>query len=890
MTVKKIPWHALGLKEIESRLKTDFKNGLSSEEAKKRLKKFGANAFEREREFYYLKLFWKQVKSPLVFILIVAGIVTLFLEEYTNSIVIFLAVFINMAIGIFQEGRASRTLDKLKSSQKKYATVLRDGRQKIIESSELVPGDVVILKMGDQVPADVRLIEEKGLEVNEAALTGEWVAVGKDALGKIGEEARISERLNMAWMGTLVTEGWAKAVVVNIGFGTEIGKIAELVSEEDKMESPLQKGIGKLARFLGITVALALAVIFTVGMARGGSFSEMLLVSVAIAVAAIPECLPVAVTVVLALGMEKILSKGGLVKNLNAVETLGSTTIILTDKTGTLTKAEMRVSKIITLLSEKKEFKEKEHKDRLQILEMAMLATGAFIENSDDELKEWIVRGSPVDKAILLASIEAGLRREEILKKYPRVDFIPFDSERRFSASIHKFSAQKNRVFALGAPETILSFCDKIYKEGRGVKMSAKDLEFMKRRYEKETAQGARILAVAYKDCEIKTFPHHGETDGAFENMVFGGFIGFHDPLREDVVSSIKSARGAMVRPVMVTGDHLITAKKIAEEAGLLSKNGLVMDGGEIENLSEEELEKIIGKVDVFARVLPHQKMDIVKAWQAKGEIVAMTGDGVNDAPALKRADISIALGSATEVAKEASDIILMNNNFGVIVAAIEEGRRILDNLRKIIAYLFSTAFSEIILVGVAIIAGLPLPILPVQILWTNIIGEGFMNFAFAFEPKENDLMKRDPKAQPAGSILSADLKKLISIITAATAVSMIALFLALLSLNYPIKETRTIVFAGLSIGSIFFAFSLKNLKKPIWKINIFSNLYLVFSLMAGVVMLAASLLLPPLQKLLSLVQPSAMEFLFILGIGFFNLAIIEIGKYFIFERKLKKA
>ncbi len=886
---KEIAWHSLSLAEINRRLETDFKKGLEEKEALKRLKKFGKNVFSREERFYYLKLFWKQIKSPLVFILIIAGVVAFFLREHMNAIVIFLAVFINTSIGIFQEGKASQALKKLKSFQKKYAMVVRGGLRKLVESSEVAPGDIIILQMGDLVPADARLIEEKGLEVNESALTGEWMAVTKDMKKKIPPDAPLIERENMLWMGTLVTEGWAKAIVVNTGFRTEIGKIAEMVGKEEEAATPLQNGIKRVARFLGILTVLGLVVIFGVGLARGQSFTEMFLVAIALAVAAIPEGLPVAVTVVLALGMKKILAKGGLVKNLNAAETFGSTSVILTDKTGTLTKAEMVVSKIMTFLSEGREFKDKEHKDRLQVLQMAMLASGGFIENPDDELKEWVVRGRPMDKAILLASIEAGVSPKEIFKKYPRVDFIPFDSERRFSASMHKIGSpaerDKTRVYALGAPELILDFCDKIYKDGERIKMTDKERKIMERSREKETSRGIRMIAVAYRDGEWDSFPRGEEDKKVFSGMTFGGFIGFHDPLRADAAEAIKSVKDASLRTVMVTGDNVITAKKIAEEAGLLTKNGLVLEGGDIEKMSAEELKNIVERVDVFARVLPHQKMDIVRAWQARGAVVAMTGDGVNDAPSLKHADVGVALGSATEVAKEASDIILLNNSFSIIVAAIEEGRRILDNLKKTTAYLLSTGFSEIILVGAAIIAGMALPVLPTQILWTNIIEEGFMNFAFAFEPKEDNLMKRDPKGWSSKDLLSKNLRRLIIVISSITSVFLLILFFSISKAGYSLEEIRTIMFAGISIDSIFFAFSLKNFKKPIWKIHIFSNMYLVFSLILSIALLAAALFLAPLQKLLSIAPLSAFELLLVFSVGIFNLITIEAAKYFLFEK-----
>ncbi len=871
---KEIPWHSLNLKETESRLATDFDKGLTDEEVKKRQIKFGENIISVKEEFYYLKLFWKQVKSPLVFILIIAGLIALGLKEYANAIVIFLAVTINTAIGIFQEGKASKLFKKLESSQERYATVIRNNKQTVVKSSDLVPGDIIILSIGNKIPADARLIEEKGIESNEAILTGEWLPVAKDAKKAIPENAFLTDRDNMIWMGTLITEGWGKAVVVSTGFFTETGKIAKLVSTEEEMETPFQKSIEKMGRFLGIIIFISIAFIFLLGIGKGRPFSEMLFISIAVAVAAIPEGLPVAVSIVLTVGMERILSKGGLVKHLTAAETLGSTSVILSDKTGTLTKAEMQVSKIITLAPDEK--------NRLPVLEMALFTSEAFIENQNEELKEWIIRGNPMDKAILLASLELDLNPLDIIKNKPRFDFIPFDSERRFSASLNKNNSG-SRIYLKGAPELVLTMCSHVYKDGKAIKLTEKEIKLLSHNYEIETAKGIRMLAVAYRDGNWDSFPHHQKVDGMIENMVFGGFIGFHDPLREDVIETIKTTKESKIRLVMVTGDHVVTAKRIAEEAGLIDKEGIFLDGENLEKMSDADLTGIIGKVDVFARVLPHQKLRIVRALQSKGEIVAMTGDGVNDAPALKNANIGLALGSGTEVAKEASDIILLDNSFSVIFFAIQEGRRILDNLRKIVILLFSTSFKEIILIGTTMVLGMPLPILPAQILWLNIVEDGIMNFAFAFEPKEENLITRDPKSHSSKNILSKSTKNTIYIIAVIFSIFLISLFLFLFYSGQPIEKIRTIIFAGMSFGSIFFAISLKNMKKPIWKINIFSNIYLVAASLISFIFLFGALHIPSLQKILSTVPLYFNDYLLVLSVGIFYVITIEFVKYFLF-------
>jgi Ca2+-transporting ATPase len=629
-----------------------------------------------------------------------------------------------------------------------------------------------------------------------------------------------------------------------------------------------------MGRFLGIIIFISIAFIFLLGIGEGRSFSEMLFVSIAVAVAAIPEGLPVAVSIVLVVGMERILSKGGLVKHLVAAETLGSTSVILLDKTGTLTKAEMQVSKIITLAPDEK--------DRLQVLEMALFTSEAFIENPNEELKEWVIRGNPMDKAILLASLELDLNSLEIIKNNPRLDFIPFDSERRFSASLNKTDS-KSRIYLKGSPELVLSMCSHVYKEGKVIKLTEKEIKLLSHNYEIETAKGIRMLAVAYREGDWGLFPHHQEVGSMIENMIFGGFIGFHDPLREDVIEAIKITKESKIRPVMVTGDHVVTAKRIAEEVGLMDKNGIFLDGDNLERMSDTDLMGVIGKVDVFARVLPHQKLRIVRALQSNGEVVAMTGDGVNDAPALKNADIGLALSSGTEVAKEASDIILLNNSFSVISFAIQEGRRILDNLRKIVIFLFSTSFKEIILVGVTMILGIPLPILPAQILWLNIIEDGIINFAFAFEAKEENLITRDPKRQSSKNILSKSTRNTIYIIAVISSIFLISLFLFLFYSGQPIEKIRTIMFAGMSVGSVFFAISLKNMKKPIWRINIFSNIYLIVASLINIIVLFGALYMPFLQKLLSTVPLYLNDFVLVLSVGIFYIITIEFVKYFLF-------
>ncbi|MFC1720900.1 cation-translocating P-type ATPase [Patescibacteria group bacterium] len=889
-------WHSTPLTEIKQKLKTDLQSGLSQEEARSRLAIQGPNIFTEEDRKVFLDIFFTQIKSPLVFVLVLTGLATLFLHEYLDAIVIAIALLINMVIGVVQEKRADSAFEKLKKSQQKYTTVLRDGKKTLILSENLVVGDIVIVEAGSFVPADARVITSSSFAVNESALTGEWAEISKEP-GEIDKKAPMTDQSNMIWMGTIATGGFVRAVVVATGDDTKVGLIAkELSSKEDI--TPLQKSIRKLAAYLTIVILFALVFILVIGLIQGQSAHDMLLVAIAIAVAAMPEGLPAAVTVVLALGMESILKKKGLVRNLLAAETLGSTTVILTDKTGTLTKAKMRVAAILTLSSIQKEKEGTDTEslihgsDERDVLAMAMLTSDAFVEGYDDALSEWVVRGRPVERAILLAGIGSGLNRDTLVAEYPEFDSIPFESAKRLTVSLNYIeSRKKQRMYFSGSPELLLEHSTYVYKDGKKVKLSEKAKKELGDTLSEKASQGMRLIAIAYRETDLEKFTQEMRDDVStlFTDIVFGGFIVIHDPLRPDVAKSISKARKAGARVIMVTGDNENTAHRIAVEAGIAPVSGQVLTGTDIAEYTNAELLNALNKVRIFARVLPDQKMRIVKVLKDADEVVAMTGDGVNDAPALRRADIGVALGSGTEVAKEASDMILLDNSFTVIVKAIEEGRRILDNLKKIVAYLLSTSFSEIFVVGGALIAGAPLPILPAQILWTNIVEEGFMNFSFAFEPAESDVMKRDPSSSKMRNILTPKLRSLILILSLVTGILLTAIYFILLNTNLPIEKIRTLMFMVLSVDSIFFSLSLKDLHKPLWRINIFSNKYLIFALITSFAALLLAVFVPILRKLLSLTPVSALDLLFVLLVGLLNVFIIEIVKYFYFERKSVK-
>lgn len=915
---KTTQWSALPLKKIKKILKTDEILGLDFDDVQKRREHYGQNEFSKEQHspiFSFFLLLLKQFKSPLVFVLIIAGVVALILGERLDAIVIFAALFINVSLGVFQEGRASRAFERLSKSQQKYATCLRAGIKRRILAAELVPGDIIFLDSGIVVPADARIISAGNLLVNESALTGEWLDIAKGREEEI--RGPITEQKNMAWMGTLVSAGNAKAIVVETGDRTQVGKIAKSLAQEEERETPLQRNIKKLAYFISFIIAFIVVAIAGLGIIRGESFEQMFLIAVAVAVAAIPAGLPVAVTVVLALGMEAVLKWRGLVRSLLAAETLGSTTIILTDKTGTLTQAKMAVSDIASISTlEKYSVKRSsaaplifENTDERYTLKHAIYASDAFVEwSSDDEqssdfvekknkkTKEKIidpsgrvsfsVRGRPVERSIVLAGLENGLNQEALFGEHPRLDFLPFDSKRRLALSLHAWGSE-NRIIVTGAPEDIVSSAQFVYENGEVKSMTDKMRKEISAFQEAQSAKGVRMVGVGFQDTRhgmILEEVHH-DSSPEFKHLVFLGLILLHDPVRPEAIEAITEAKRAGVEVIMLTGDYPATARAVAQDVGIALPGGRALSGSDIEKMDDTELLKELRAINVFARVLPHQKLRAARILKGNGEVVAMTGDGINDAPALRSADIGVALGSGTDVAKEASDLVLLDDNFNIIVHAIEEGRRIIDNLKKLLAYLLSTGFSEVLVVGAAVAVGAPLPILPAQILWINIIEEGFMNFAFAFEPKEKDIMRRNPR-RITSSILTPALKRLIMMIAFITSLFLIALFFILRFFDMPIEEIRTIMFVALAVDSLFFSFSLKNFHTPLWKINPFSNKYLLFAFITASLTLLASLTIPPLVTLLSLTPLSPTILLFLLGLGIFNLALIEVTKHFVFNER----
>ncbi len=885
-------WHSLTVEGIFRKIGAG-RNGLSKEEVKQRLEKFGLNKLPEGERMTRLKILLEQFKSPLIYILVIAGLITLILQNWTDSVVIFAAVFLNAGVGFFQENKASRIFDKLKRMTKERAIVTREGHEREINQFDIVPGDIIVLHPGDKVPADARLIEIFDLKVNEAALTGEWLASRK-SLKILPEKTPLAERENMVYMGTIIEDGKAKAVIISTGAKTEIGKIAISIKEVKEEKTPYQKKLAHFSRIITILVSFVCAGIFVIGALTGKDILEMFITAIAVAVAAIPEGLPIAMTVVLALGMEQISKKKGLVRKLIATETLGSTQIICTDKTGTLTEAKMQVAGVFTGSKELAD-------SHILALKIATLCNEAFVENPEEIMKKWVVRGRPTEKALLLAGIQAGLNKEDLEKEQPKIDELPFDPVYKYSASLYQLNRNQDIIYVLGAPEIILENSKYLKHDGKEQVITPKKLKELTKKYRDLDRKGLRVLATGYKKIskgslisktkevfDSKKFIGKLEKEGIYEekfkNMVFAGFIALRDPLRKDVKEAMRVCRKAGMRPIIITGDHRLTAEAIAEELGFSIKEKNIIEGKDLEKLSEEKFKKKLRDFRIYARVEPRQKLRIVQAWQDQGSVVAMTGDGINDAPALKQADIGVALGSGTDVAKEASDLILLTDNFSIIVAAVEEGRAIIDNIRKAITFLFADAFTEIILIGISVIARLPLPILPAQILWVNLVEDSLPAISLAFESKEEDVMSRKPE-NLRSSLLTKEMKILIFIIGLATDLILFGLFLWLLKKALPIAEIRTIMFAALAIDSIFYVFSCKNLHKNLWQINIFSNPLLIYSWIFGVFMLLIGIYVPIFQKLLKTIPLGLFDWILVLAMGVINLVFIELTKFFFIKK-----
>jgi Ca2+-transporting ATPase len=872
-------------------------NGLSSNEAKKRLSLNGLNVLAQEKPYSRLKVFISQFKSPLIYILLGAGLISFLVGDSIDTQVIIAAVLINVAIGFIQEDKANNALNKLKKIVEHRVSVRRDGKEIEILSEGVVPGDVLILKAGSVIPADARVFEDLDLEVNEASLTGESLAVSKSIL-PCNSKTVLADRKSMVYAATNIISGHGLAVVVATGAKTEIGKIAEMVKSADSGDTPLQERLGKISKFLGLSVIGVCIIIVTAGVLKGLNFLDILISAMAISVAAIPEGLSVAVTVIIAVGMKNLVKHKALTRKLLAAETLGSITVICSDKTGTLTEGKMRLEEIISYSGRLALAKLSGAKDAGKLKEyMLALKTGVLCNNAifdSESLKE---SGSALEVSFLKVAIDLGVSQADLMKEEPRISELPFNSARKFMISLHrKESGSKESGFILyekGAGEIILDKCSFLEDSGKIRTLEKKDKEKILATYNDLTLKGLRVIALAYRD--LKKLPFEIESEEKNwslidKELIFVGFAAFKDPLRQEAKQTIDLCKKAGIRPIIITGDHPNTALSIALELKMDLGSVGVISGEFLEKLNELELRELVKTVSVYARVSPDHKLRIVDALKKNGEVVAMTGDGLNDSPALKKADIGICLGSGTEVTKETADMVLLDDNFSVIVSAVKQGRIIFDNIRKSLTYLLSDCFSEMVLITGSILFNLPLALLPTQILWINILNDGFPSFSLAFEANDDGVMQRRPVKRNE-SIFSKEMKAILFGVGLVRETLLFALFFYFSThldiLGWSITYLRTLFVAILIIKSITAIFSLRSFTLPIHKIKQFTNSYLFIAVGVDLILLFAAVYSPFFNKFLKTEPLGASSWLIVIGVAVANILMIEIVKYY-YARKSK--
>ena len=854
--------YQLDIKTISKQFKTDVKNGLTQSKANKQLKKYGYNKFSESGKKPVLLILLQQFLSPLMFILLIAAIASILINEYSDAIVIGIAVLMNGAIGFFQEWKAEKAVTTLKSYEVPICMVRRDGKILSIEAKKLVPGDIVLLTAGSRVPADIRLFYTVDLRIEEALLTGESRAIAKDT-NILHKALVLGDRTNIAYSGTYVINGKAEGIVIATGEKTELGKLAKLVIETKEELTPLQIQIKHFSWILGGLMLIITSGIFFLGLIKGIPFHQIITTSIALAVAAIPEGLLVAVTVVLAIGMQRMLKRKALVRHLIAAETLGSVSVICTDKTGTLTEGQMSVNQIITKNSDFALPNLKEiPKDVYEILITGCLNNDAQI--SADKKSQRI--GHPTEVALLEAAHNANISIESIQKETPRIKEIPFSSELKYMATVHKIDTCE-RLIVKGAPEQVLTMCPQ-------------DENYFKIKSNEMTKKGLRVLAFAIKDLNSINLKKD------LNKLECLGLVGIQDPLRPHTIDTINDLKNAGIRLILITGDHKETATNIAKGAGIPVRDKAIITGTELSNMSDKQLYNNIENIDVFARVNPKHKIRIVDAWQKKGKSVAMIGDGVNDAPALKSADIGVALGSGSDVAHEISDMVLLDNNLSTISAAVQAGRVIFDNIRKIIVYLMADSFSEIILIAGSLLLGLPLPILASQILWINLVTDGFPNIALTVEPGEPEIMLEKPRPKNT-PVVNKEMKILIFLIGIITDLGLFALYLTLLFYSkFDLIHIRTIMFTALSIDSLFYVFSVRSMRTSIIRTNLFQNHWLIVAVIGGALIQLAVIYIPSLQILFQTVSLGLLEWGIILGLSVIKIIGIEITKDWFIHHK----
>jgi Ca2+-transporting ATPase len=903
-----VNWYSQDEKAVEATLQTDMEQGLHWKEANKRLQKVGANQLQDQSTISPFALLLNQFKDFMVLVLLIATFISGLLGEYTDAITIIAIVVLNAVLGFIQEYRAEKSLMALKELTAPTAHVIREGMLQEIPATELVPGDVIYFEAGDRIPADVRLFEARGVYIEESALTGESLPVQKEAgLLPSDQEVNLGDQTNMAFMGTLVTRGSGQGMVVGTGMSTQMGQIAELIQTTESVQTPLQHRLEQLGKVL-ITVALFLtAIVVLTGIWHGHDAYKMFLAGVSLAVAAIPEGLPAIVTIALALGVQRMIRRKAIVRKLPSVETLGCASVICSDKTGTLTQNKMTVTHLWTnnelievtgggyepkgefihggkLLS----FTQKPYVKRM--LEYGAMCNNAYLSEEVDEegglfkrkKTYWDITGDPTEGAIVVLGAKAGVWKEQVDQTYQRLEEFPFDSTRKMMSVMVQSQYGDKKIITKGAPDVLLDQCSHILWKGKVTLLTGDMKQKVLQANDKLAGMALRNLAIAYR--EVKGAEALFSEAQAEQKLVFVGLFGMIDPPRQEVKQAIAECKRAGIKTVMITGDHQKTAEAIAAQLGILSKDGVSLNGRQLQQLSDEEFSKIVEKVSVYARVSPEHKLRIVKALQKQGHVVAMTGDGVNDAPAIKAADIGIAMGiTGTDVSKEAASLVLSDDNFTTIKAAIEEGRNIYENIRKFIRYMLSSNVGEILVMFFAMLAGMPLPLVPIQILWVNLVTDGLPAMALGVDKSEKQVMNQPPRNRKESVFARGLAWKICSRGFLIGITTLAAFWLTLQSDPDNLIKAQTIAFSTLVMAQLIHVFDCRS-DTSIFSRNPFENKWLLVAVVISTLMLLGVMYVESLQPIFRTVALSFKEWLFVLF--FAALPSVALGFTHIFRKK----
>ena len=853
-----------------------------------RRKKYGVNQLEEQKKKPIIIKFLEQFKDFMIIILLIASVISAIVSkmdgsgDYIDSIIIIAIVVFNAIMGLIQESKAEKSLEALKKMSAPTCKVRRNGQIITIKGEEVVPGDVVLLESGNYVPADCRLISSSNLKIEESSLTGETVPELKEADGILPEKTALGDMTNLAFATTVVVNGHGEAIVTETGMNTKVGKIAKMIITNETPETPIQKKLGQVGKSLGVGCLIICLLIFVIGIFKRIEPIEMFMTSVGLAVAAIPEGLPAIVTIMLSIGVTKMAKKNSIIRKLPAVETLGSSSVICSDKTGTLTQNKMQVTKIVNANGEVTNQEEIKN-----ILELATMCTDVEINNINSLTKDVIRRnekvsqkpceqltGEPTEVAIVDRALHEGINKQELYKSMQRIADIPFDSSRKMMTTIHKIP-QGYRIITKGAPDVLLKHCNKTYENGKITVLNSTILAKIERQNNLMADQALRVLAIAY--FEVTELPSQITTEQVEQNLIFVGLIGMIDPPRESVKEAVETCRRAGIKTVMITGDHIATAKAIAKELGILKNRDLAITGEELDKIPQEVLQKNIMQYSVFARVTPEHKVKIVEAFRSTGAVVAMTGDGVNDAPALKKADIGVAMGqNGTDVAKNAADMVLTDDNFVTIVEAVKQGRNIFDNIKKAVHFLIATNIGEIVTIFLGLILGFKSPLLAIQLLWINLVTDSLPAIALGLEPPDKNIMNRKPQDSKKGIFADGLWSKIFIEGTMLGLLTLVAFSIG--NYFYSVEVGRTMAFVSLGLLELVHSFNIKS-EESIFKVGLFENKYLIGAFILGTFLQVVVVLIPPVAELFKLVPLTGIQWLYTFGISILPLVIMELQK-----------